>query len=506
MLIEMHCHTSRHSACSIIDPVTMVNQVMNRRLQGMVLTEHHYLWTPREISRLKEEAETPDFFLILSGQEVGTDMGHVLVYGADRTIGEEMSLKKLRSAFPHAALVWAHPLRYGKKPDKRSLTHSMLDGVEIFNTNHSPLENYHALKLWHEHKFTAISGSDAHAQNTAGMLPTLFDHPVETMEDLVTEIKKGRCRPFYKEIPKTGGNIVASEIILGTKGERESRSRILLKTATRRRKWRKIMESSQVIRFIHDSGFSGGRFRVPRIIEQNSEEMLSIEEGQRGGSLFDLMKQVGPSSGDTYFRLAAQWLARLHSRNIRIGSVESAKKRERQRFRSYLKAFKSTNSPYMDKAEKLIKGIKEYEEHLFASDSENFTQIHGDYHPKNIIIGQDRMHDINTLFISVIDFGNTLVFAPAFDVGYFISQFNYQFRHFPHLLERHTARAFIKSYREASEGIDRKRFEQAVNFFRIRANLSIGAYLIKVGKGESPDMESLFSQSLVLLEMLNKNR
>ena len=33
--------------------------------------------------------------------------------------------------------------------------------------------------------------------------------------------------------------------------------------------------------------------------------------------------------------------------------------------------------------------------------------------------------DISTVFVSVIDFDNTLSFLPAFDVGYFLAQFGY---------------------------------------------------------------------------------
>lgn len=112
MLIEMHCHTSRHSPCSVIEPAMLVRRVMEKGLQGLIMTEHHYLWTDDEIGALKKEAGVDDSFVILSGQEVGTDMGHVLLFGADRTVGEVCTLEYHRWAGHDARYEHAFYLRH----------------------------------------------------------------------------------------------------------------------------------------------------------------------------------------------------------------------------------------------------------------------------------------------------------------------------------------------------------------------------------------------------------
>ncbi|MDP7422775.1 MAG: PHP domain-containing protein, partial [bacterium] len=152
MLIELHCHTDLHSGCSIIDPETLVRQAIKQGLQGVVITEHHYQWNTEDITRLRERAEVDNTFLILAGQEVETDIGHVLVYGADQSISDRIELNELRQRYPSAALVWAHPFRYGKNPDGKALLNPFLDGVEIFSMNHSTKENCRGLTSWHEHK------------------------------------------------------------------------------------------------------------------------------------------------------------------------------------------------------------------------------------------------------------------------------------------------------------------------------------------------------------------
>lgn len=109
------------------------------------------------------------------------------------------------------------------------------------------------------------------------------------------------------------------------------------------------------------------------------------------------------------------------------------------------------------------------------------------------------MHDMSTLFISVIDFDNSLLFLPAFDVGYFISQWSYQFRNEPKIMARYGASSFVREYLAASNRPGTDAFLSEVNLFRIRGNVSVAAYLIKLGMGESEDMEAIIGQSLSLL-------
>jgi thiamine kinase-like enzyme len=494
MLLEMHCHSSRYSKCSKIDPVNLVKQVKKKELQGIIITEHHYLWGEDEIRQLRTEAELDENFLILAGQEVETDMGHVLVFGAVKTIEEKIDLKDLRELFPDAALVWAHPFRNNNFPEEKRLLDPMLDAIEIFSANQSPKENYSGLQAWHRYKFRAIAGSDTHLDGMSGIYPTQFDHPVNNIMELAVEIKKSRCRPFFKEIPKSGTNIIVTEITIGTKGDDETRNRIILKNITDDRKWESAKSSASISGFLYRNGFGEGQFRVPGLIDINDKERLIIEEGQRGKNLFELLTHVDRTIGMSYFKLAAQWLSRFHNKGIKEGDTEAIMKRERKRFDSYLNSFVKVKSPYLNKIEKIISFVKDKEDDMYSKQKDIFILNHGDYHPKNIIIGQDRMQDMTTIFISVIDFGNSILFPSSFDVGYFLSQFQNQFYSFPDILKEFKEKDFIEAYLEESSNIPAD-FTEQVRLFKIRANLSIAAYLIKVGKGQGPEMEALISRS-----------
>jgi len=517
MLLELHCHTHRYSSCSLVEPKTLVSQAVLRGVQGVVITEHRYLWSEDEMLRLRQETEVDDSFILLSAQEVETDIGHVLLFGADVSVPDRVEVATLRNSFPDAALVWAHPFRYGRVPDDEALLAPCLDGIEIFSQNHTTKENYLGLLAWHRLKFTAISGSDTHSRAMAATFPTLFDHPVSTIREVAAEIKAGRCRPLYKEIPAAGSTIVVTRITIGTKGIDESRSNIVIKNIKNGSKWRRTKRTVNLITRLHKAGFGRGAYRVPGIIDVNDEARVLIEESQRGKTLFELVMSVSEGIGQTYFRMAGQWLARLHSLKMRVGHTSRTIRKERSRFESYLRSFEDNSNPHTGEVRKIIERVRIDEERLFEHDRQRFIQNHGDFHPKNIIIGQDLQHDISTLYVSVIDFDNSFSFVPAFDVGYFISQFMYQFHDHPSVLQRYRREDFLEAYRSMADSLaaskvlqrylvrsekNEKVFHREVTLFELRANMSICSYLIKMGKGESDDMEWLMDRSMDLLARL----
>ena len=87
------------------------------------------------------------------------------------------------------------------------------------------------------------------------------------------------------------------------------------------------------------------------------------------------------------------------------------------------------------------------------------------------------------------------MFLRSFDVGYFLSQFQNQFYAYPEILEYCSQADFIDTYIKESNNIPVDFMDQ-VNLFKTRANLSIASYLIKVGKGEGPEMGALVSRCL----------
>ena len=55
MLIDIHCHTSKYSSCSVQPPELAVETAIKRGLQGIIITEHFRLWKEGEIKELQRK-------------------------------------------------------------------------------------------------------------------------------------------------------------------------------------------------------------------------------------------------------------------------------------------------------------------------------------------------------------------------------------------------------------------------------------------------------------------
>ena len=488
MLLEIHCHSSKHSACSSASPLELVRQAQSKALQGIIITEHHYLWSDDELRALRSEAEVEKHFLILAGQEVETDVGHLLVYGASRSVEAGLPVVELRERHPEAALVLAHPYRGGREVQPELLLHPCLDGVEIFSGNQTVRENCRGMRNWHRFKFAATGGTDTHSKRGGDLYPTQFDHPVRDIGGVAAEIKAGRCRPFFKEIPKSGASIEVTEITIGTKGEDEVRPRLIFRKYDSRQKWEKAERAFSIMEEIYRNGFDAGPFRVPIPIDREPETLTLIEQGLRARSLFEKLKLARPPGGREFVELSARWLARLHNLRLRVTPLEEYLEEEPARLGRYVKHFSEINHPMTETAERIVKEVRARESRITASSPDSIVQCHGDYHPKNIFIGQDRAEDRTTQFVSAIDFESSHTAPRAFDAGCFLAQYENQLFPIPRLLESCPGEIFLNAYLGASENLS-KEFLAQVNAYRARADLSIASYLIAVGKGASDDLK-----------------
>ncbi|MBI4832339.1 MAG: phosphotransferase, partial [Candidatus Lindowbacteria bacterium] len=412
---------------------------------------------------------------------------------------EGTSLAAIRKQFPRAAIVWAHPYRDENRPPAVRLLNPLLDGIEIFSSNHSVLENSRGLQDWHRYRFTAIGGTDTHAPSYAGTYPTIFDHPIATIEELAAELRAGRCRHFVKEIPKAGTTSTeVLDVTIGTKGADEVRERIIIKTQRSFGAWKSAERTFHVMRELGRRCFTEGTYRVPKALGHDKESMSIFEEGVRGRSLFDTLVKADAQDARRYLRMAAYWLARLHNCRLQITPPEEFLESEEKRCGHYLNGFIENKHKQTRRVREIVEAVLDIERTLFQSHPERLTQGHGDFHPKNIYIGKDKPGNGETTFVAAIDFSSSHCMPPAFDVGAFMAQFRNQFFHRPEVLEKFRGgrgdlsdgpaeRLFLNTYLEAAEDIALD-FLSQVELFKARTGLSIAYYLLKVGMGDSEDL------------------
>ena len=194
MKFDLHMHTTRHSPDSRMDPFVMCRQARAIGLDGVVITEHDWLWTEAELDELR--AAHPDL-VILAGVEVSAYEGHFLVYGVTDpfTVHRGIRVADLCREV-HAqggAVVAAHPFRWNQ-PFEEILKREEpeLDGLELMTSNMDAECRRRAAAVRERLTLAGLGSSDAHDEQTLGFCHTDFPEGTRTMTDLVAAIRGRR--------------------------------------------------------------------------------------------------------------------------------------------------------------------------------------------------------------------------------------------------------------------------------------------------------------------------
>jgi predicted metal-dependent phosphoesterase TrpH len=189
MLIDLHCHTKVHSACSALTLEALVRAARARGVDGVCITEHDALWPSDEVERVAAEMQ----FVVLRGMEVTTEVGHVLVFGMPCHDPAMALLSELhRMVRAEGALMFlAHPSRrYGSLPPDDLA--SVFDSVEVHNGTEGMLQNDNAALLARDLTLPGIGGSDCHAVREVGVCATEFNDDVRSEAEFLRALRSGR--------------------------------------------------------------------------------------------------------------------------------------------------------------------------------------------------------------------------------------------------------------------------------------------------------------------------
>lgn len=199
MKFDLHLHTARHSSDAVTDPFDLLRAAAAAGLDGVVLTEHDYLWPEEELAELRAAAPG---LVVLAGMEVTGRGGDVLVYGITdshrlpRGIGWGDLCREVHRQ--GGVAVAAHPNRWGQ-PFEQVVRDAgaELDGIEVLSNNMDPDLRARAAELLAKYPhFAQLGNSDSHARETVGCCYTEFAVEIRTTADLVAAIRgrKGTAR------------------------------------------------------------------------------------------------------------------------------------------------------------------------------------------------------------------------------------------------------------------------------------------------------------------------
>jgi predicted metal-dependent phosphoesterase TrpH len=195
---DTHLHTQRHSRCIQIDEHQLIETAVQRGLDGLVITEHHYQWSVAELAELAAEAGH-EGFVLLAGFEYSSSKGDILMYGLSPEDvvsfppgGDPEAMLALAQEMG-AVCVAAHPTRASIPFDERILQ-MPFDGIEIQSVNLAAHEQRLAKKLAENLGIPGTSSSDSHRLEDIGAYSMEFDVPIRGMSDLLNAVKCGKFR------------------------------------------------------------------------------------------------------------------------------------------------------------------------------------------------------------------------------------------------------------------------------------------------------------------------
>jgi predicted metal-dependent phosphoesterase TrpH len=191
MRFDLHMHTTRHSPDSQMEPLALVRRAVELKLDGVVITEHDWLWTEEELHELRAAATG---LVVLAGIEVSCWEGHFLTYGVSNPFAlphgirvRELCREVHRQG---GAVVAAHPFRWGQRFDEiLKAERPELDGLELRTSNMDEDCRRRAALIQREHKLTGLGSSDAHSEDVLGCCYTEFAQTVRDNRELVAAIR-----------------------------------------------------------------------------------------------------------------------------------------------------------------------------------------------------------------------------------------------------------------------------------------------------------------------------
>jgi hypothetical protein len=178
-----------------MDPLAMLRRAREIGLDGLVITEHDWLWTESELDELR--AAEPGL-VVLAGIEVSARQGHFLAYGVRNPFAvphgidvAELCREVHRQG---GAVVAAHPFRWGQRFDE--ILHKSrpeLDGLELMSKNMDADCRRQAAAIVRERRLCGLGNSDAHSEDRLGCCYTDFDAAIRDLRDLVEAIRSRRA-------------------------------------------------------------------------------------------------------------------------------------------------------------------------------------------------------------------------------------------------------------------------------------------------------------------------
>jgi predicted metal-dependent phosphoesterase TrpH len=192
-LVDMHIHTNFSPDCYI--PIEETLRELIGKVNAITITDHDSICNYSE-QNLKAFEIKYQIKVFMNSVEISTQQGDILAYGISAMPSNRLDPEHVIDIIHSEGgiAVAAHPfdiLGVGELVFDLNF-----DAIEI-NGLRSKMLNQQAKEAAEILGLPLIGGSDSHGYNSIGTCATEFEKPIKTMEDIIKQIKKGKCKPFF---------------------------------------------------------------------------------------------------------------------------------------------------------------------------------------------------------------------------------------------------------------------------------------------------------------------
>jgi len=198
-LAELHCHT--RFSDGFATPQVCIRAARARRLSILAITDHN----TAEGGLPYWDRPVQDGVLVIPGEEISTELGHVLALFVRETIQPGEFLPVVENVHAQGGLAFlAHPYHipigniFRRKTIMKLTAQQLesLDGLEVENGHNRWRANRLAPPLAARHSRVAISGSDAHFPWEVGNACTAIELAELSLQAVRLALLNGRAMPL----------------------------------------------------------------------------------------------------------------------------------------------------------------------------------------------------------------------------------------------------------------------------------------------------------------------
>ncbi|MBN1329019.1 MAG: PHP domain-containing protein [Candidatus Heimdallarchaeota archaeon] len=192
-LVDMHIHTknSPDSQTTLEEILIELTGIVN----AITITDHDFIGNYSKAT-LRALNEKYQIMVFTNSVEISTTEGDLLAYGISAAPSRMMAPEEIIDLVHSdgGLIVAAHPFTPLGIGD---LVYDLeIDAIEI-NGSRPTAANQLAKEAAHYLNLPCVGGSDSHTQFDIATCVTMFTKNLNSIDDLISEIKKGNCSPLF---------------------------------------------------------------------------------------------------------------------------------------------------------------------------------------------------------------------------------------------------------------------------------------------------------------------